>query len=92
MPEKTLNGRLNFVVILGSNDGLSHVISRPAPRSSHILKNLELEKRFMMAKNQLLPARLELAIFGLLPEFQAHISYETDALPTEPRKHCPWVC
>ena len=38
-------------------------------------------------KSHMLPARLELAIFGLLPEFQAHTNYETDALPTEPRKH-----
>ena len=35
----------------------------------------------------MLPARFELAIFGLLLEFQAHTDYETDALPTEPRKH-----
>ena len=38
-------------------------------------------------KNGVLPARLELAIFGLVLEFQAHMDYETDALPTEPRKH-----
>ena len=36
----------------------------------------------------MLPARLELAIFGLLLEFQAHTDYETDALPAEPRKLC----
>ena len=41
-----------------------------------------------VGKNKVLPARFELAIFGLLPEFQAHTDYETDALPTEPRKHC----
>ena len=40
----------------------------------------------------MLPARLELAIFGLLLEFQAHMDYETDALPTEPRKHYTDIC
>jgi hypothetical protein len=43
-------------------------------------------------KNKVLPARLELAIFGLLLEFQAHIDYETDALPTEPRKRYMGIC
>jgi hypothetical protein len=42
-------------------------------------------------KKLVLPARFELAIFGLLLEFQAHFDYETDALPTEPRKHYKWV-
>ena len=40
----------------------------------------------------MLPARLELAIFGLLLEYQAHVFYETDALPTEPRKHYTRSC
>ena len=43
-------------------------------------------------KNKVLPARLELAIFGLLLEYQAHVFYETDALPTEPRKHYTRSC
>ena len=50
------------------------------PRGQRVLWGL-------CGKNEVLPARLELAIFGLLLEFQAHTDYETDALPTEPRKH-----
>ena len=60
-----------------------------ASRSFKSTSNLQTQVAVaQIRKNQVLPARLELAIFGLLLEFQAHTWYETDALPTEPRKHC----
>ena len=61
----------------------------PGPGTQNAIPPGECGGDIVSKLKRLLPARLELAIFGWLLESRFTTLYETDALPTEPRKLKP---